>query len=88
MELVKKLAISYIKKPSCLILLTVACESTSQIENMRTLSDKGMQPTLLTRVHISWRGSTSLMVTERLVGSSCRRYISWGVINDVFSQVY
>jgi hypothetical protein len=29
MNLIKDLAISYIKKPSCIILLTVACESMS-----------------------------------------------------------
>ena len=86
MQLVRNLAISYIEKPSCLILLTVACESTSQFENRRTFSDKGMQPTLLTRVHISWHASTSLTVTEQLV--CCRRYIPWGVINEGFSQVY
>jgi hypothetical protein len=28
MQLIKDLAISYIQKPSCIILLTVACEST------------------------------------------------------------
>jgi hypothetical protein len=30
MNLIKELAISYIKKPSCIILLTVACESMSR----------------------------------------------------------
>jgi hypothetical protein len=32
MELIKNLAISYVQKPSCIILLTVACESTSRFE--------------------------------------------------------
>jgi hypothetical protein len=33
MQLVKNLAIDYIKKPSCIILLTVACESTSRFQH-------------------------------------------------------
>ena len=33
MQLVKNLAISYIKKPSCIILLTVACESTLRFQH-------------------------------------------------------
>ena len=32
MQLIKDLAIEYIKKPSCIILLTVACESMSCFE--------------------------------------------------------
>jgi hypothetical protein len=32
MQLIKELAIDYIKKPSCIILLAVACESTSRFE--------------------------------------------------------
>jgi hypothetical protein len=32
MKLIKDLAISYIEKESCIILLTVACESTSRFE--------------------------------------------------------
>jgi hypothetical protein len=32
MRLIRDLAISYIKKPSCIILLTVSCESTSCFE--------------------------------------------------------
>lgn len=32
MELIKNLAISYIRKSSCIILLTVACESASFLE--------------------------------------------------------
>ena len=32
MQLIRDLAISYIEKPSCIILLTVSCESTSCFE--------------------------------------------------------
>lgn len=32
MRLIRDLAISYIEKPSCIILLTVACESMSYFE--------------------------------------------------------
>lgn len=32
MRLIRDLAISYIEKPSCIILLTVACESTPCFE--------------------------------------------------------
>jgi len=39
MQLIRDLAISYIEKPSCIILLTVSCESTSCFEFIRPLSD-------------------------------------------------
>jgi hypothetical protein len=54
MNLIKDLAISYIKKPSCIILLTVACESMSFFRYEISPSDLGLQPTLSTRVHTGW----------------------------------
>jgi hypothetical protein len=40
MKLIKDLAISYIKKPSCIILLTVACESMSYFGDEISPSDQ------------------------------------------------
>jgi hypothetical protein len=68
MNLIKDLAISYIKKPSCIILLTVACESMSA-SDMRYHLLTGDQPILSTRAHTGWHRNTIRVA----IGPSVRR---------------
>ena len=66
MELIRNLAVSYIQKSSCIILLTVACESKFAPKPQNS-SNQVVQRTLSTRVHIDWLKSLILSVTGRLV---------------------
>ena len=64
-DLVKDLAASYISKPSCIILLTVACESTPLrapfgIDNYMTR----IQPTFRIKVLIALQNSSILKESE------------------------
>jgi hypothetical protein len=67
MELIRNLAVSYIQKPSCIILLTVACESNNFASKPQNSSNQVVQRILSTRVHIDSLKSLTLMVTEQLV---------------------
>lgn len=53
-DLVKSLVVSYIEKPSCLILLTVACESMSFICQCFKRLINSYQPTSRIRARITW----------------------------------
>lgn len=65
-ELVKSLVLAYIEKPSCVILLTVACES----QCLRFVLDFGRlilsfhQPTSRTKAHIISQSNTTQMGSE------------------------
>ena len=80
MNLIKELAVSYIKKPSCIILLTVACESMFCLRYETSPSDQRLQPTLSTRVHTGLPGNTILMVIGRSV--RWQGHLVWGTFNN------
>jgi hypothetical protein len=71
-ELVKKLVDSYIHKPSCLILSTVACESVSVVGSKCSTATYStvMQPILKIKGHIIWPNSTIQMANAPLVNYS------------------
>ena len=79
MNLIKNLAISYIEKPSCIILLTVACESMFYFV-IRLPFNRGMQPISSTRVRIGSPRNTTLAATEPSV--CCWGHFPLGTINN------
>lgn len=85
MNLIKNLAISYIEKPSCIILLTVACESMSCF--IHSLSfNQAMQPISSTRVRTGSPRNTTLAAIGQSV--CCRGQFICGTIdNGLFTGV-
>ena len=83
MKLIKDLAISYIEKPSCIILLTVACESMSYFGDEISPSDQELQPTSSIRVHTGSPKNTILVA----IGPSVRWQVqlAWVMFNNGIS---
>jgi hypothetical protein len=63
-DLVKDLVTTYICKPSCLILLTVTCESKPHKKSFFILILTSVQPTSRTKAHITSRNSTTRRGSE------------------------
>lgn len=67
--LVEKMVASYILKPSCIILLTVTCESKSKFHIYFPTKLINMQPTLKTKAPIVWQKNMTLRANAPLVRS-------------------